>query len=141
MTINELREKRAKTWSAMELFLDTHRNDKGVLSVEDDATYSRMEKDLEDLTNEIKRMERKDAIEAELNKPVNAPLTEKPFKNISDEDKTGRASNIYKKSFWNLMRSKVVNPTVLNALEEGTNSEGGYLVPDEFEHTLVEALE
>ena len=141
MTINELREKRAKTWSAMELFLDTHRNDKGVLSVEDDATYSRMEKDLEDLTNEIKRMERKDAIEAELNKPVNAPLTEKPFKNISDEDKTGRASNIYKKSFWNLMRSKVVNPTVLNALEEGTNSEGGYLVPNEFEHTLVEALE
>ena len=23
----------------------------------------------------------------------------------------------------------------------GTDSEGGYLVPDEFEHTLVEALE
>ena len=30
---------------------------------------------------------------------------------------------------------------VLNALQVGTDSEGGYLVPDEFEHTLVEALE
>ena len=31
MTITELREKRAKTWSAMENFLDSHRNDQGVL--------------------------------------------------------------------------------------------------------------
>ncbi len=30
---------------------------------------------------------------------------------------------------------------VENALQVGTDSEGGYLVPDEFEHTLVEALE
>ena len=30
---------------------------------------------------------------------------------------------------------------ILNALQVGTDSEGGYLVPDEFERTLVEALE
>ena len=30
---------------------------------------------------------------------------------------------------------------MVNALEEGTDSEGGYLVPDEYERTLVEALE
>ena len=29
----------------------------------------------------------------------------------------------------------------MNALQIGTDSEGGYLVPDEFERTLVEALE
>ena len=39
MTIVEMREKRAKLWATMEGFLDTHRNDKGVLSAEDDATY------------------------------------------------------------------------------------------------------
>ena len=39
------------------------------------------------------------------------------------------------------MRSKVPNPVIMNALEEGVDTEGGYLVPDEFEHTLVEALE
>ena len=46
MTIVELREKRAKLWATMEGFLDTHRNDKGVLSTEDDAVYANMEKEL-----------------------------------------------------------------------------------------------
>ncbi len=39
MTILELREKRAKAWEAAKAFLDSHRNDKGVLSAEDDAAY------------------------------------------------------------------------------------------------------
>lgn len=78
MTIIEMREKRAKLWNTMEGFLDTHRNDKGVLSAEDDATYSAMEQDLNDLSNEIRRMERRDAMEAELNKPVGKPLTGMP---------------------------------------------------------------
>ena len=80
MTITEMRNKRAKLWNTMEGFLDTHRNDMGVLSAEDDATYSKMEHDLDSLTNEIKRMERRDAIEAELSKPVNQPLTGTPEK-------------------------------------------------------------
>ena len=86
MTITELREKRAKTWSAMENFLDSHRNEQGVLNEEDDAIYTKMEKELETYTNEIKRMERRDAIEAELNKPVSAPLTAKPMAAKEDEE-------------------------------------------------------
>lgn len=140
-TINELREIRAKTWNAMESFLETHANEKGVLSKEDDTAYMKMEKELEDLTNEIKRRERKDAIEAELNKPVTEPLTGKPMKAMDDDEKKGRASSAYKKSFWNMMRNKNINAAIMNALSEGTDSEGGFLVPDEFEHTLVEALE
>jgi HK97 family phage major capsid protein len=141
MTIIELREKRAKTWSAMETFLDSHRNEKGVLNMEDDVTYSKMEKDLDDLTNEIKRLERKDMIESELNKPVSNPITAKPMTSDKEDEKTGRASNAYKKSFWNVMRNKHSNAQILNALQEGTDSEGGFLVPDEFEHTLIESLE
>lgn len=142
MTITELREKRAKTWSAMENFLDSHRNDQGVLSVEDDAIYAKMEKELDSLTNEIKRMERKDAIEAELNKPVSSPLTAKPMTaKVDNDEKVGRASNAYRKSFWNAMKDKAVRPSVYDALQVGTDSEGGYLVPDEYEKTLVEGLE
>ena len=141
MTIIELREKRAKTWSAMETFLDSHRNEKGVLNMEDDVTYSKMERDLDDLTNEIKRLERKDMIEAELNKPVSNPITAKPMTSDKEDEKTGRASNAYKKSFWNVMRNKHSNTQILNALQEGTDSEGGFLVPAEFEHTLIESLE
>ena len=59
MTIIEMRDKRTKLLATMDGFLETHRNEKGVLSAEDDATYAGMEKDLAALTNEIKRMERR----------------------------------------------------------------------------------
>ena len=141
MTILELREKRAKAWEAAKAFLDSHRNEKGVLSAEDDAAYTRMEQEITDLGKEIARMERQEAFERELSQPVNTPLTGRPASGGAGKEKTGRASEEYKANFWNAMRSKVPLPSVVNALEEGTDSEGGYLVPDEYERTLVEALE
>ena len=141
ITINELRDKRAKTWSAMENFLDSHRTDKGVLLEEDDKIYSGLEKEMETLTNEIKRMERREAMEKELSKPVNEPITSKPMAMKEEDEKKGRGSKTYTKSFWNAMRVKHVTPEVADALQEGTDSEGGFLVPDEFERTLVESLQ
>ena len=141
MTILELREKRAKAWEAAKAFLDSHRNEKGVLSAEDDAAYTRMEQEITDLGKEIARMERQESFERELSQPVNQPLTGRPASGSAGKEKTGRASEEYKANFWNAMRSKVPLPGVVNALEEVTDSEGGYLVPDEYERTLVEALE
>ena len=129
MTILELREKRAKAWEAAKAFLDSHRNDKGVLSAEDDAAYTRMEQEITDLGKEISRMERREALDAQLNLPVNQPLTGKPL-NGRETAKTGRASDEYRTNFWNMMRSKTPMPQVVNALQIGTDSEGGYLVPD-----------
>ena len=144
MTILELREKRAKAWEAAKAFLDSHRKENGVLSAEDDAAYTKMEQEITDLGKEIARLERQEALDAELNRPVNKPLTGKPGGRADadgGEDKTGRASDDYRKNFWNAMRSKVPMPGVTNALQIGTDSEGGYLVPDEYERTLLEALE
>ena len=144
MTILELREKRAKAWEAAKAFLDSHRKENGILSAEDDAAYTKMEQEITDLGKEIARLERQEALDAELNRPVNKPLTGKPGGRADadgGEDKTGRASDDYRKNFWNAMRSKVPMPAVTNALQIGTDSEGGYLVPDEYERTLVEALE
>ena len=70
MNILELREKRSKAWEAAKAFLDSHRTEKGILSAEDDAVYTKMEQEIEDLGKEISRMERLEAIDAELNKPV-----------------------------------------------------------------------
>ena len=140
MTILELREKREKAWEAAKAFLDSHRNDKGVLSAEDDAAYTRMEQEITDLGKEISRMERREALDAQLNLPVNQPLTGKPL-NGRETAKTGRATDEYRQNFWDMMRSKTPMPQVVNALQIGTDSEGGYLVPYEYERTLVEALE
>lgn len=138
--ILELREKRAKAWEATKAFLDTKRGNDGLLSSEDTATYEKMESDVMNLGKEIERLERQAAIELELSKPTSSPILNTPNNHPEGENKTGRASAEYKKEFWNSMRKKNYFD-VKNALQIGTDSEGGYLVPDEFERTLVEALE
>ena len=141
MTLNEMLEKRKNLLNTMDGFLETHKNSNGALSVEDDATYSKMEKEFDELTASITRAQRRANMEMEMNKPVNAPITAKPMVMTEPEDSTGRASKAYKKNFWNAMRRKQMTPEMVNALQIGTDSEGGYLVPDEYEKTLVEALE
>ena len=137
--INELRAQRAKTWEAAKKFLDEKRNDKGILSAEDTATYEKMEQEIVDLGHEIERQERLDTMEREMAKPVNTPITSKPENGRMDEKK-GRASDEYKKNFWNAMRMKNPDRSIVDALQIGTDTEGGYLVPDEFERTLVSGL-
>ena len=140
MTINELREKRARLWEETKAFLDSHRGEDGLLSAEDDATYGKMEADITALGKEVARLERQEALDKELSKAVNEPITEKPM-GAKGAEKTGTASDEYRTSFWARMRSKSPLPGVLNALQIGDDSEGGYLVPDEYERTLIDALQ
>ena len=139
MTISELRTKRATAWDAAKSFLDSHRNDKGVLSAEDDATYSRMESEITDLGKEISRMERLEAMDKEMSRPTTTPLTAKPEAPKADT-KVGRASDAYKDAFWNHARKRD-SYEIRNALQVGTDTEGGYLVPDTFEKKLITTLE
>lgn len=147
--ILELREKRAKAWEAAKAFLDTKRGADGLVSAEDTATYDKMETDVVALGKEIDRLEKQEALDRELSKPLNTPLTGKPAV-PGMETKTGmsasgpRSTDDYRKAFWNAMRTRAgegLDPIVKNALQIGTDTEGGYLVPDEFERNLVEALD
>ena len=143
MTINELRSKRAQKLTATKAFLESNRNSEGFLSAEDDAVYTRMEGEITALGNEIARMERLEAIDAQLSKPVNTPITEKPASAEKEDRKTGRSADAYKKAFWNRLRTKdpaTMAPDLRNALQVGDDAEGDYLVPDEFEKTLIDGL-
>ena len=44
MTIQELREKRSKAWDTARDFLDSKRNESGLLSEEDSKTYDAMDR-------------------------------------------------------------------------------------------------
>jgi HK97 family phage major capsid protein len=138
MTINELREKRNLAWNAAKNFLEAHRTNKGTLSAEDDATYTKMEQDIADLGREITRLERQEQIEAELSKPINVPLTSKPAATTSNEIKTGRAADEYKSGMLKALRSNFKQ--VSNVLQEGVDSDGGYLVPIEYDSRLIDVL-
>lgn len=139
--ILELREKRAKAWETAKAFLDSKRGKDGLLCAEDVAVYEKMEADVVSLGKEIDRLERQDALDRELALPLNKPITDKPAMEPRGKGKNGRATDEYKSAFWNAMRNKHVGNEVTNALQVGTESEGGYLVPDEFETTLVQALQ
>ena len=141
--ILELREKRAKAWETAKAFLDTKRGPDGIVSAEDTAVYDKMEADVVALGNEIDRLEKQEALDRELSKPLNTPLTGRPTL-PGMETRNGRASDEYRKAFWNAMRTRAgegLDPVIRNALQIGTDTEGGYLVPDEFERTLVDTLE
>ena len=133
--LNDLITKRAKVWETAKNFVDTHEKD-GILSAEDNATYEKMEAEINDLTTAIDREQRAEAREAELSKAMSSPLTGRPGQKT--EEKTGRASNAYKEDFGNYLRVKM---PVHNVLSEGVAADGGYLVPTEFEKQIVMGLD
>ena len=144
MSMNEIRamrEKRVKLWEAAKAFVESRKDVSGTLSAEDSATYDQMEADVIRMGKEIERLERQEALDLEFDRPTARTLTDKPIAPEGKTEKTGRASDSYKAAFWRTMRDKAVPHEVLNALQVGTDSEGGYLVPDEYEHTLIESLE
>ena len=135
-TINELRENRNHAWEQAKTFLDEHRQENGTLSAEDAQTYDRMEADVVNLGKEIERLERRDAMDAEMNRPVTAPLTGRP--GVSVNTKAGRASDAYKNAMLTALRSNFRQ--ISNVLVEGTDAAGGYLVPTEWDERLIEKL-
>ncbi len=136
MTIIELRAKRATAWEAAKAFAESHTTANGTLSAEDNATYEKMEQEIADLGREIQRRERQDALDAELNKPVNQPITNNPAN--AEKPKSGRASDEYKEDFGRHLRGK---KPLHNVLSESVDADGGYLVPEEFENQIVRGID
>lgn len=136
--ILDLRQKRASLWEKTKKFLDDAKREDGMLSADDVAAYEKMEADIVSLGKEIDILERQAEMEKQLNAPVNTPVREKPDNGAGI--KTGRASDAYKNAFWKLMQNNQLSYSVHDTLQIGTDSEGGYLVPDEYEATLIDKL-
>ena len=135
-----MRKKRGEIWDKAKAFLDEHRGEDGLMSAEDTQAYERMEQEVVDLGHAVEREERAEALEREMNAPANTVYTSKPEQPIKPDNRPGRASTVYNEAFWKQMRDRS-SYEVRNALQIGELSEGGYTIPDEFERTLVEALQ
>lgn len=139
MKLQELIAKRAKVWEEAKSFVESHQKENGTLSAEDTAAYEKMEAEITDLTAAIDRERRAEEREAELNKPVNTPLTVKPYKAEGGGEKTGRASDEYRKGMLQALRSNFRQ--ISNVLQEGVDADGGYLVPEEYDRRLIDVLD
>lgn len=135
----ELYEKRNKAVADARTFLDNKRNEADVLSEEDNATYTKMENNIMDLTKEIERESRLTAIDAEMSKPTSSPILSNPTKpQTNEQPKKGVATDEYKDSMLNALRSNFRR--ISNILQEGVDADGGYLVPVEYDTRLIEGL-
>ena len=138
--ILDMRQKRSDIWDKAKAFLDAKTGENGLMSAEDTAEYERMEQEVVDIGHAIEREERAAELEREMNASVSPNLASRPEQ--QRETKKGVASDAYRDAFWKHMRDQERrNAELRNALQVGELSEGGYTVPDEFEHTLVEALQ
>lgn len=137
--ILELREKRAKLWDSAKAFLDEKKNEKGLLSTEDTATYEQMEQEVLAFGKEIDRLERQSLMDLELSKATNTAIVNQPYKEKEAAPQTGFASNAYKESMLTALKSNFRR--VDNVLQEGIDTDGGYLVPTEYDNRLIQGLE
>ncbi|MCM1506958.1 MAG: phage major capsid protein [Ruminococcus flavefaciens] len=133
MTIQELIEKRKTAWDTARNFLESKRNGSGLLSEEDGKTYDAMEAQIVAYSKEIERLERQEKMNAELGKPTSSPILSTP------NAKTGRASDEYKNAILTALRTNFKQ--VSDVLQEGVDSDGGYLVPVEYDKRLIDVLD
>lgn len=134
--LQELIEKRAKAWEGAKAFVESKKDKDGLLSDEDVKTYHEMESKIQQFTDEIDRTTRMDAMERELSKPVNAPLTAKPMGDMKESEV--KPSSVYKEAMLKALRSNFRQ--IDNVLQEKVDADGGYLVPEEYDNRLIQTL-
>ncbi len=143
--INELKRQRKKLVDDMRALLDRAEGENRDLTAEEQEQYDRMESDLQSLTNRIERLERQWQAENTLESRAGEPtvLPEPGAEPDGREDRTNpRATNEYRNAFLRYLRSSHSGlfPDEVRVLQVGTDPEGGYLVPDQYQRQLVEAL-
>lgn len=137
--ISDLRAERAKSVAAAREILDAAGNNP--LSAEQEAKWNEINDHVEALKARIDREERQLAAEASMAAPVgNGGLP-----SVSDEgdSESPRASKAYRQAFGEFCRKgrNALSAEFLGALQVGTDSEGGFLTPEEFETMLHRNME
>lgn len=138
--IVELKQKRAKLIADARAILDKAEKEDRSLTAEELEQYNKIDAEIDRLGKEIEIEERQQAREKELEKIDDR--SHKPNPGDARDIKPG-ATQEYRDAFWKAMRhtKNSLYADEVRALQVGTDSEGGYLVPDEFERTLIQALE
>ena len=139
--IVELKQKRAKLIADARAILDKAEKEDRSLTAEELEQYNKIDAEIDRLGKEIEIEERQQARERELEQLENRAHKPNPG---GKEERTGpRATEEYRNAFWKAMRHtrNALYADEVRALQVGTDSEGGFLVPDEFERTLIQALE
>ncbi len=125
--INELKQERAALIKKQRKMLDSNDN----LSAEQKSKWDRIDEDIDNLEDRISKLKKTEEREKELAK-----------REFEKEDKKEEKAD-YEKTYDKYLRKGRSNMEIAEkrALQEDTDSEGGYLVPDTFANSIMQALE
>lgn len=135
---NKLIEKRNALFDEAKAFLIANSGEDGCLSSEDAEKYEKMEQGIVNLNNEIERYEKLERMEAMLKSPKSDPILTQPTANGNKEKGSILASTEYREAFMDSLRTGFRQ--VSNILQEGVDSDGGYLVPEELDKKILDKL-
>lgn len=143
MKINDTIAKRANLITAMRAVLDTASKDARALNTEEQSAYDKMDAEVSALSGTIQRASVLATYEANLKaerdsnfRPDVKPKASEGSRNRAvDTDGYRAALDVYARQGLN-----GIIPEHRNALQVGTSTEGGYLVPTEFETQMVALL-
>ena len=138
--IIELRNKRNTLWEQTKAFLEEHRSENGLVEASAVEQYNKMAADVKALGDEIQRLEDQMEMDAKLSAATSAPVHADPKMGQKNAKVRPTATAEYNEAFWNMMRGNN-SMEVRDALSVGVDQNGGFTVPDEFEHQLIQALE
>lgn len=132
----ELVQNRAEIIDSMRGILNKAETENRDLTTEENERYQSMEADADSIQNRVKRIESQGKLDSSLD-----TARENSARIIVDSDVGSKFGKEYGKAFYSAMRTgtSAADATVMNALQVGTNSEGGYIVPEEFETMLAAA--
>ena len=137
-TTTELKQLRAKHISDMRSILDVADGEGRSLNAEEQQKYDRIDKDVDALTQTIDRRNKQSQAE---NMLKDMPEARTAAKSMTKAERLG--SDEYRNAFEKYMRfgAHSLVGDEARALQEGTDSEGGYLTETVLERTLVQTLQ
>ena len=139
-TPTELLQKRGEIINEMKNLLDSAEKENRDLSGDEQTKYDAMHEDQASLKTRADRLDAMNTVTGDLDKLRD----QAPRASVaSDSSANPFGCKAYKSGFDTYARRGMNGLTgeVLNALQVGTNSEGGYVVPEEFETQLVAYLQ
>jgi HK97 family phage major capsid protein len=131
-----LREQRAKLVNDWRDILNKADAEKRGLSVDEKTSVERIEADIDGLKSRIDSEERLAALEAEERRTV--PESQRSTPRV-EAAASVKPADVYRAAFWNMIRTGATAELRAHAI--GTDTRGGYTVPDEFRATLIQAME
>lgn len=142
--ITDLKERRGAIIKDMRSLLDTAADEKRDLSADEQKKYDDMESSLDKLGTQIASYEKLEQVEAAARESRDSNYRPEPDPITGNTPKKDfRSSEEYRDAFidgFARLGKNGMNAQHTNALQVGTDSEGGYIVPEEFETMIIKIL-